>query len=599
MSINGNCVSITEENRDLLSNLLDEHKWVLLLGSAISIWSPSGIPTGQAIRSTIYETLNFEEVLKGSDKLLSSILYEVLGRFPFELLMDRCPQRNRAEEILLSFFKYFRTPNPIQLQLANFFVEGKVSSIITPNYDVCLENAIKTVDPSFQFNNVSIQEQAENIPIGNCLFKIHGSVDDKSKASLVFMMRQEGRLKDWKRLLLKKLIAGKNLLIIGYSGYDFDICPEIPLARPERIYWNYLYKKDITLNAKDVAEKVETHFILGDMRKLLEFMGNPVTADIDKNYEKNIQELKYQFQINIATLYRKLWRLKIFNSINFNEIVIRESKELLEAAPNSSFLVEVLSEKATALSNGGKYQQAALVYANATDIARKAGLSRDFRVKSDLAAHSWLSNGNLIQYLIWNGKSKRATPKNKNNSGVESNEIQFLRDLYGLFSRLRITPFTNILRKKAHQRIENLGVRIHIEGNWHAINRLQKLAADFDIPPKNIRIIREYDLLPVEYGYYQVAMPIGQMMAYRKSLEIGATPISKTSYENGKKLLKQAQYLGIYAEVWKLAITLDTFFKNWGDNHFDEFWLGFNNCEYTKMKRRQYFKNASNNVYYL
>ena len=94
-------------------------------------------------------------------------------------------------------------------------------------------------------------------------------------------------------------------------------------------------------------------------------------------------------------------------------------------------------------------------------------------------------------------------------------------------------------------------------------------------------------------------MPIGQMMAYRKSLEIGATPISKTSYENGKKLLKQAQYLGIYAEVWKLAITLDTFFKNWGDNHFDEFWLGFNNCEYTKMKRRQYFKNASNNVYYL
>ena len=598
MALKAKFISIEEKNRDLLSALLYDSGWVLILGSAISIWEPSSIPTGQAIRSAIYEILDFEDVFQDSEKMLIPILHEVLERIPFELVMDRCPRREQAKDILLDFFKGFHDPNPIQLQLARMFVDGKATSIITPNYDVCLENAIKNIDSNFQFLKVSNQEGVSNTPIDSCLFKIHGSVDDRSQDSLVFMMRQEGRLEERKRLLLRKLISGKNLLIIGYSGYDFDICPEIPFAKPNKIYWNYLSQQEITLNAKEVAARVDTHFLLGDMRTLLDYIGYSAATSVG-NYELNIQELKIQFRVHIAALYRKLWRLKVLNSISFNEIVLRESTELIETAPNPSFLVEVLSEKATALSNGGRYRQAAKVYEKATEIAQKAGLKRDFRVKSDLAAHSWLANGNFIKYLLWNGRAKRATPKSKANYGVESNEIQFLRDWYRLFRKWKISYLTDFLRKKAHERIEKVGIQTHIEGNWHGINRLQKLAADFDIPLDQIRIMGEYSLKPIEFGYHQVAMPMGQMIAFRKSLETGNTPVSITSHEYGEMLLKQAQYLGIYAEVWKLAITLDSFFQNWTGNHYNEFWLGFNKCEYTKAKRKQYFQDAASKVDYL
>jgi hypothetical protein len=62
MTITSSLVSITEENRESLSDLLNGDDWVLMLGSAISIWAPSSIPTGQEIRSSIYETLNFGQL---------------------------------------------------------------------------------------------------------------------------------------------------------------------------------------------------------------------------------------------------------------------------------------------------------------------------------------------------------------------------------------------------------------------------------------------------------------------------------------------------------------------------------------------------------
>ena len=592
------CVSLEEINQEKFSEIFDNSGNVLFLGSAISLWNPSSIPTGQHIRRTIYKCLGFEEILDGDHKDLLPYLSEILERFPFELLMDRCPIKSRVKEILFDFFRTFHNPNPVHKQLASMFIEGKVEAIITPNYDTCLEEAIYQLDPSYEFVKVSLQEHMKTHFSKNVIFKIHGSVDDSDLDSIIFMMRQEGRLDDWKRILFRNLISGKNILVIGYSGFDFDICPEIPLAKPNKIYWNFLSKEDISLNAIDVSQKIGTRFLIGDMRELINKLGYPVNAEFGKSYAKHLKNLETALFNEIPDMYKKLWRLKIFNSISFNEIVIQESKELIDSAPTNSFLVEVLSEKATALSNGGWYQQAALVYEEATMIAKKNGLERDYRVKSDLAAHSWLAHGKRYKYWEWNRRAKRATQRAQVNYGVESNQIQSLRDWYRLLKKWKFPFFTTILREHAHSLIEELGPKIHKQGNWHGINRLQKLAADFDIPLNNISIIGEYDLNPVELGYHQVAMPIGQMIAYRKSVEISETSNSENLFNYGKYLLRQAIVLGIYAEVWKLSVTLDAYFDK-DHNHSNEFWLGFNKCEYSKSKRRQYFDDASKKVDYL
>lgn len=591
-------INIEESNRKYFQNLLYSSDFVLLLGSAISLWQPSNVPTGQSIRDAICEYLDFKEVFLSTEKNYLRNLKEILNKFPFELLMDRCPNRKGVKDILFDFYKNFNSPNPVHNKIAEMFNNSRVSAIITPNYDVCLENAIVDTHPISNFSKVSLEKDIQNRSLEKIIFKIHGSVDSNEKDSLIFMMQQEGRLPYWKHFLFRDLIKNKNLLIIGYSGYDFDICPEIPLAMPNKIYWNYLSKKNINDNTREVAKKVNTEFLIGDMRKLLTFLGYPVIADYGKDYQIKIDDFISNISFKVSNLSKKLWRLKILNSISFNEIVIRESEELINQAPTPSFLIETLSEKATALSNSGRYRQAALIYEKAAKISRKNGLKRDFSVKSELAAHSWLTYGNLYRFWIWNILAKITKPRVKENYGINSNELQFIRDLYrGLMKWKLIFP-ANILRKYAKSKIENLGPEVHKQGNWHGINRLQILASDFDINLNEIKIIGEYDLKPINLGYSQVSMPIGQMMAYRKSIEKKEINVSKKSHKDGEKLLRQAIRLGINAEVWKLSILLDSVF-NLVNNHTKEFWLGFNNCEYSKNMRKYHYINASGKVNYL
>lgn len=576
---------VLDEGYDLLAQMdKDSCDWVLLVGSAVSIWSPSNIPNGQQITEAIHKILNLEKTLKNAEQ--ESILRCLLERLPFELLMDRCPiEKNDINNLLINFFKNFNIPNPVHSCLAELFISGKIASIITPNYDICLENAIEDIKKTitFQYQVVTKESDVKGINESKkCIFKIHGSVDDPS-SDLIFLMNQEGKLPKWKSDLLKELIAGKNILIIGYSGYDFDICPELVLTKPNKLYWNFFKKKDAenSLNAQQIATHVDTDFLCGDMRHLLSKLLS-TKPSIDKIYSNSIKNLQDNFKKKINNDHIRLWGIRILNTLNFNGIVLQNVNELLEY--KNKYRINLLREKAIALVNSGRYKQGALLYSESSNASKD---KQEKNLLVSLAEHSWLSNGAYIKYLCSSKYRKRKDAKDNFNSQEEHNVIQFYSYIY----KLKLPVISQKIRSLARKEIEKVGRYYHEKGVWHGIFRLQILAEEFNIPSNDINIIGLYKLVPIKNAYQQVTFPIGEMMAFRKSLENCETNDSNT-FKVGENLLNTAIYLEIYAEVWKLANALDKFFPNPKKNYFKEFWIGLDNCEYSFFKKTIIIVNA-------
>jgi hypothetical protein len=60
----------------------------------------------------------------------------------------------------------------------------------------------------------------------------------------VFRLSQEGALPSWKRELLGQLVDGRDVVVMGYSGLDFDICPVLFGLGYRRIFWLFAEKHD-------------------------------------------------------------------------------------------------------------------------------------------------------------------------------------------------------------------------------------------------------------------------------------------------------------------------------------------------------------------
>ena len=114
-----------------------------------------------------------------------------------------------------------------------------------------------------------------NLLDNNLYFKIHGSVDiDIDGKNLIFALHHEGLLNPWKRELLAKMVRDKSLLIVGYSGLDFDICPLLLETQLKTVFW-YVRGENVdevmnklSPNALEFYKQKNGYFIVGKMRDL-------------------------------------------------------------------------------------------------------------------------------------------------------------------------------------------------------------------------------------------------------------------------------------------------------------------------------------------
>lgn len=249
---------------------LDPHRTVFLAGSGISI--PSGLPSGMAFNSHLaaWLTCGGSElqairkllVLKDSDRAVPRIRFEQL----VALLRDTIDPDVR----LLEVFDAQVPPSFIHYWLASALDNG--ATVFTSNFDSLIERAYYSLPTrraqrglavafvnagrgkSYQYS-FRRQVHTRRQPV---LFKLHGTLSLVQSSAIlgdhdspfiktvgatldtIGLRTDSAGLEMWKHRALERAVAGKTLVVLGYSGLDdFDIVPALAAVAPrvKQVVW--------------------------------------------------------------------------------------------------------------------------------------------------------------------------------------------------------------------------------------------------------------------------------------------------------------------------------------------------------------------------
>jgi hypothetical protein len=261
-----------EDNSYLAKRLLDGDV-VLFVGSGISIWPPSKIPTGLVLKRNLFERLCDHDLLRWvyqaaferqeffgrlgsamfyvapidepspmSLKRMGQAVGEIVDHFPLEILLEKVnlyAHRSAWRRIANVFYK--KEANNIHRTIAALLANNlkrqlPASYILTTNFDILLEEALRERRQKYFSCFLSEHYTDPQAKLGKVveIFKLHGSV--KAQESLVMTMIQEETSDDRVRAL-KPILEGRDLCFIGYSASDIDISRFLRGIDIKSIYW--------------------------------------------------------------------------------------------------------------------------------------------------------------------------------------------------------------------------------------------------------------------------------------------------------------------------------------------------------------------------
>ena len=539
---------------------------VALFGAGISLWAPSNLPTGNQFSRGIFSLLFRDELGIPIDRD-PIILAKYFNELPLEVINERCPDSTGIEKLLRDIYDKYE-PNPVHELAASLLVDGRIKSVVTTNYDCCLDTAIARVFGVPLGTNlgkvVRVVDRDDSMIArglhGPVYFKIHGSTDDRSGKSLVFRLNQEGVLPSWKSTLFRNILRDNTLLVLGYSGSDFDICPEIALAQPKRLIWNFLSwdESNLSPNIRFLSERCDLVVITGDMREVLSRLYRPVTATLGKSGLDLDGLLHNAFDDNC----RKLWRIRIYNSINYNKSALVETTGQVNQHHDDITLISFLSEHAGASASSGKYLDAAKTHDKAARIAQdKPGLNLTFITQTLLACDAWRCYGSFLNSV--NRYRKAAflirnipDPPPYLVADLDRNLILLIRHPYDFFKRLRLSHFAKKVQEIASAAIARTVEFYRENGDWYQLQQVGLWEERFGLRGRVSIRAREYETPQSDEGYRQLNFPMGRMMAFRHHLKGLDRFLTGDEVKEAKELISDAKQLGITPEVWKLSMLI-------------------------------------------
>lgn len=574
-----------------------------LIGSGVSSFYPTNLPTGQAFTNGLYESLffggtdNYADHQKEKVSEQNKEVRRLFENFPFERAMERCPEQDKLRVLIKEFFDE-RNPNPVHEALARVLVEQRFESIVTTNYDCCIDLAIgfpaNSTACSVTGNVRRVIFRPGDQPLGLNLheqvyFKIHGSTGDPTGESLVFTTRQETALDDCKRLLLKSLWADRTLLIIGYSGLDFEICPEIEGIKPKHIIWNFYCDEDIKPNALRVLRHTPGIIVVGDMCSLLgAFLEREVKVG-----RVGLKDFKKEIEKHFTPFMLRLWWTRILVAMTCAGPALRACEELLkEEIDDDEIYITLLKEYAGALYYKGSYKQAARQLEKAVALAQK--LPRYDKAE--------LCNLYITIYDCWRnhrsyrrkrkylklarscaqeceGKSKQEVA-----ARVELKRLDLLSRLYACTKLLGLNWFARRIRRCAQSIITPLMATFAKAGAPFDFQQMEMWSKRFDIPVEDVRPPDLYAPPPSREGFIHIGDLMGQMMIIQEDVKHAGKSDRLNMIDKAEMWAKLAETLEIYPSAWKLRALIARI-SFWTDRkHFWSSlrlgWADYMQCEY-------------------
>lgn len=314
------------------------------------------MPSGQDFTKAMFSVI-FGDFLTPS-AAERALLERVFGKewsahfsgMPFEHLMECCPSEAKANALVNRLYDS-RRPNALHRALARGLKEGKIHSVITTNYDCCLDEALAA--ERFPFAKAVTPEQALAAcgAAGPRYFKIHGSVEGGLETSPTFTLRHEGLLHPHKRALLAELAEGRPLVMLGYSGLDFELCPEIERLRLAGLVWNNLRDYYPSVSAERLIRVKNGTLLYGDMRDLLgRWLGLADRPEMASPKEADVRTAAREL-FDDGEL--AMWRVRVLNSLGLASFTL----EALGAADESRARVFFNVERGRAEFHSGRYKR--------------------------------------------------------------------------------------------------------------------------------------------------------------------------------------------------------------------------------------------------
>jgi SIR2-like domain len=207
-------------------------KLIFFCGSGVSLFAPSGFPTGWRLVQTCYQSL--ERQLRSAGH--SDAKLEGLSRLPFETLLGFVVEdiSDPFYELTLSdIATYFRdaTPNRLHFLVSSFLRGRKDCHVITTNYDTGFETALSQLQsfgvPTGPTSAVSVYgaESLEKARADdtNLILKIHGCAALDRPQNLVLTTEQESSgLPPSFLATLRSLFEDALVVFLGYSLSEPD-----------------------------------------------------------------------------------------------------------------------------------------------------------------------------------------------------------------------------------------------------------------------------------------------------------------------------------------------------------------------------------------
>lgn len=573
----------TSHEATALIEALRESPIVVFAGSAVSRWKPSNLIDGMNLTRSLWQSL-FREFDCTPEE--HNFIHSLVETFPFEHLFELCPNAEKAKQFLIEIYDCSAS-NSVHEAIASAFAEGKISHLITTNYDKCFEGALKKRHPDSFYQTVVDEAQASLIN-GNdsskVYFKVHGTAD-RDSTSLIFRLRDEGILPKGKRQLLYSLLAERDCLFIGYSGLDFELCPFMSKVPVRSIVWLDLGDRPISFNASGLLALASGTLIKADMRDFIPWWLGIQWDDPPVASRTETQKLAGFFSAN--ELWK--WRISLLNNLGFPKL----TRQALSDDAGRMEESERMLHEARILAYEGKYLSSANVFSL---LSRRHAGNQQIRRSSDC----WLDAADAFRGGGYYGKAWLCLFKGRYSCSnydkakyflKKSLLIQNLVQLGGFFEIFG--PITKFLKSWLARNLAECAKYALEDGSIHDFQQVGFIAERYDI--KLERLLKEDYYVPFQAleGYKHLGYFHGEVMAFND--ECSKSTFAALSADEKDELAKAFErYIG-YCELthqnailWKLLANKKRFLTATSYAQFKQGELLnslFAKCEYSKVQR--------------
>ena len=372
-------MNIHPDSADYIESLKTK-KLIPFIGSAISMFEPTRLPSGENLSNIIRSVFEEDYISVEGKATYPKFIWENIS---LERILDlvETKDKNRLYHFLYKIFSNIE-PNSNHELISYLLIENRIPAAITVNWDECIEMASRKFKKDFLVvsKKSDLTRLTKSSPL---LFKLHGSIryPPKEEGGVIYDLSQESTLgiKGWKKELLKKLVKGKDLLFIGYSGFDFDICPELKELPFRNLYWVIRQEqskveeikavknlkmitnleKKISPEARELIKVRNGVLLICDLRVLFERIAGALSINYSKpkspSSGKIESEIKQVFRNIFSYEERLIWLIMLLNNVGVSEAALKLCKRLLKQGVSKTRQGRVLRETGVAYFNFGKY----------------------------------------------------------------------------------------------------------------------------------------------------------------------------------------------------------------------------------------------------